>query len=40
MVIFFFCHYYRSALANRVIHGNKSTGAQSDGMIKMVLLFL
>lgn len=40
MVMSFLYDYSRSTLVNGVIHGNKSTGVRSDGMIKMVLLFL
>jgi len=31
---------YGSTQANGVIHGKKSTGVESDGMIETVLLFL
>ena len=40
MVMSFLYDYYRSTLANGVIHRNKSTGVRSDGMIKPVLLFV
>jgi len=33
-------YYYGSTQANGVIHGERSTGVGSEGMIEMVLLFL